>query len=79
MKLPTNEETFAIGQSNCRLHNRVMTYAILFGLNMKTKIVKIGLVCSECYNVHGEKVKVTEKNVTLQELGDESYFEGNVL
>lgn len=75
MKMPFNDEMYDIGVGQCSLHNTVAIYAIFLGLHMRKKTVRVGLVCAECYRLHGDKVAVTEKTVSIEEFGRQMYFD----
>lgn len=75
MKLPFNDEMYDIGVGQCSLHNTVAIYAIFLGLHMREKTVTVGLVCAECYRIHGANTAVTEKKVTLEQAAKQMYFE----
>ncbi len=75
MKLPFNEEAWDIGVGTCTLHHTVTVYAMFVSMNLKTKMVRVDVFCSKCYEIHKEKVPVTQKRVTLKVFADGMYFD----
>ncbi len=75
MKLPFDESAWDIGVGQCTVHNTVTIYAIFMDMNIKTQIATVGVFCSECYRIHGENVRITQRKLTLKDFGQRMYFE----